>query len=1399
MKKRFHSFIEVDVKLPIEVVEANPVLAAHPLLPLRTEERIISPTGTWTGIYTSAELKLASELGYEINVKSGYMFNVDDTLFHRFISKFYNMRKEAKVNKNKALDQVSKLIMNSAYGRFALGTEPSLISITCSADELALIQYYFNTVETHRINESEYQVEVYLGLDEQSLERIDQTDGDDLEDRGEQFSQTSQDYRMRIAQAGKDAKAEDFNVERNIAIASIITSYARCLLYTYLIANPATVYMDTDSVMAARDLDKEDISSTQLGKMKLENNIKEGRFAAPKLYSYINDKDETTFKGKGIDRGSRSNLGVDDIRACVDDQTPIESTSIQWRRNQQEHTITTTEVTKKFSGANLKRVSVLDDYSLKVIAFLPLNVQPESDGGDGIILTEAKRVLESDVRKDPEFSRLLDVYNSIFKGAGVDSESQIRSAGEFAKWYTPKTFDQDEVMFLEPFNFDSMLDSDFMYSPKGVMPSLSEELKDKFDELRFNMTFLQTGTMRAFLERNAKQVADGEDVVDYNTMAKEVRSSYNRYLRYLSGINFLRNNIDVGEIPDYEDGRVLGIHDEFENIYAGLNSDTVNETLSTGRTPIASATIGTLENLRGFYYDVEARIAKVSDNPSEIEQIGFEQWCLNNHELVGNTGLKLDVFVTACYYAHSPDLHEKLVEYFNDIRNLILTREDERSLPIAAITSFIERADGDNQMESAMFRILARVFGITSKDGIEARAERGVYLSEALTSFLSGSSIALPMLISPSDYMMVGVDDQKIEDDVSCTSPYQIINARPIHASFNQLDSQITNSCQNSMNKAGSTGLVVAPHAGWVGNPTAIKYEAVEMGNISRLEQVQNIHSLLRAYKGREFFCPTFLDYRGRMYYYGSFLQPQTINFTRAHIESSQQAAVPDHSLAYLALFCMTETGGGGSHQGKLQGFMDLCMIASQMRSAFPSTGDAINFEYVQVIFEHARDMQFDMSAFWSILQCVELVSRIGSEEQTNSGLFIYSDAAQSGSQIISMFSNDKELGKAVNLGLDQDLGTYPTDYYASVVDHIRDNWESILAEKRDRMRLLYNAFTRTRGEEIQDSEVREIVNRITRKFVKRNVMTIAYNLTLYGAVGQLVEDLGTEITTREAAILAVLIRVAVEAKFPSLKSFIDICKESVNMKLANGELPMIETTMISTIVNICKTKKIELNGEEIIVETSTPSKTRLKSAHAPNVIHAFDATIVHYTQILASAIYIDGNQMPLITIHDSFATTPQFIHYLPIIQRLATVIALGAAKDSDMTAAMLPAAPEGYYEAIGEDTLEFYTNTLTSPYNYDLPILTDAEEEGIYNALKPVTIDGRGGEMNDNDLNAVFDAIYESTSETAEERSPKVIAKVNKAIDIILSNKISDSYVEAQLEYIKNILTEKPPDPPPA
>lgn len=250
------------------------------------------------------------------------------------------------------------------------------------------------------------------------------------------------------------------------------------------------------------------------------------------------------------------------------------------------------------------------------------------------------------MRKDPHFNRLLDVYNRVF-AENVD-EMTIRSAGEFAKNYTPTTFNQDEVMMLEPFNFDSYIDADFMYSMKGEQGKLSEYLQDQWDELNFNNAMIKSKSFRDFFKKNAQDVAEGKDVEDLGPAVRRIRSIYPKYIRYLSSINALARQIDVGEVPKYSDSEFIKVHDDFETVYAAFNGQNVVETLSLGRPDsMGQATIGTLEQLRGFYAELEERISKIPTTPGDFDQMYFEKWCSDNHELIGNTGLKFDVFVTA--------------------------------------------------------------------------------------------------------------------------------------------------------------------------------------------------------------------------------------------------------------------------------------------------------------------------------------------------------------------------------------------------------------------------------------------------------------------------------------------------------------------------------------------------------------------------------------------------------------------------------------------------------------------------------------------------------------------------------------------------------------------------------
>jgi len=55
----------------------------------------IHPTGKFTGIYFSEELKAVKAQGYKIKLISGYEFSKTN-LFQRYIEHFYNIKKIAK-------------------------------------------------------------------------------------------------------------------------------------------------------------------------------------------------------------------------------------------------------------------------------------------------------------------------------------------------------------------------------------------------------------------------------------------------------------------------------------------------------------------------------------------------------------------------------------------------------------------------------------------------------------------------------------------------------------------------------------------------------------------------------------------------------------------------------------------------------------------------------------------------------------------------------------------------------------------------------------------------------------------------------------------------------------------------------------------------------------------------------------------------------------------------------------------------------------------------------------------------------------------------------------------------------------------------------------------------------
>nr|UYK51800.1 hypothetical protein [Paphiopedilum micranthum] len=92
----------------------------------------------------------------------------------------------------------------------------------------------------------------------------------------------------------------DWNPPKNSAVqlAAAITASARIYMYPY-ISREDCYYTDTDSVVLGQPLPEEMISSSVLGKFKLEDRVMKGYFLAPKSYFYIAMDGKNVLKYKG--------------------------------------------------------------------------------------------------------------------------------------------------------------------------------------------------------------------------------------------------------------------------------------------------------------------------------------------------------------------------------------------------------------------------------------------------------------------------------------------------------------------------------------------------------------------------------------------------------------------------------------------------------------------------------------------------------------------------------------------------------------------------------------------------------------------------------------------------------------------------------------------------------------------------------------------------------------------------------------------------------------------------------------------------------------------------------------------------------------------------------------------
>ncbi len=210
-----------DVMIPVhqlfgvaKVKISSPEHMHLPFLPIRSENgKIKFGLGTFVGTYTSIELQHAVDLGYVIHewYEQWHYPGKSGTLFREYINTFFEMKKKAKEEGNNGMAALSKLLLNSMYGKLAESSANNKQTkiINTYEDLSSLLFGKFKEVAVNLVNE-----------------------------------------RVGYATITKSQTVVE-NPSTNVLVASFITSYARSKLYMegYHVLQDKMMYADTDSLI----------------------------------------------------------------------------------------------------------------------------------------------------------------------------------------------------------------------------------------------------------------------------------------------------------------------------------------------------------------------------------------------------------------------------------------------------------------------------------------------------------------------------------------------------------------------------------------------------------------------------------------------------------------------------------------------------------------------------------------------------------------------------------------------------------------------------------------------------------------------------------------------------------------------------------------------------------------------------------------------------------------------------------------------------------------------------------------------------------------------------------------------------------------------------------------------
>ena len=411
----------------------------------------------------------------------------------------------------------------------------------------------------------------------------------------------------------------------------------------------------------------------------------------------------------------------------------------------------------------------------------------------------------------------------------------------------------------------------------------------------------------------------------------------------------------------------------------------------------------------------------------------------------------------------------------------------------------------------------------------------------------------------------------------------------------------------------------------------------------------RNTLNIAFLFQDTKFYLPTFLDFRGRIYPDTSYLSYQSTDLSRALFNFADSECISSTGLEYLHLYLASTYGlSKETFQSRLEWFKS---NFDNFYNLYLDNKD----KFCHDVLSRAKEKFQFLSVFLTLVK----LKTHGLD--TPVGTPILFDCTCSGLQHLSALCSNLTLARLVNVIEASDDPSKISDFYSIAADYVNATLSSLPSDNP-----------------LFKENLSKII--INRNVLKIPVLTIPYNISLQGITDKLYSTLVIDkiyenkiyyykihpdfikgpapksliLTSSEFGLLSKYIYKSLYEMIPPLKTFTEFLNSLVEL-VKQVNKPLVWITPSNLTINLSSRKLKSVRTKTKLFKASNPITISIptddfdyhafKKGFIANLIHSLDAANLHILIKLLKDFNYDN--IPLYTIHDCFATTPNHLKVL--------------------------------------------------------------------------------------------------------------------------------------------------------